>query len=190
MWMGVRGELDRVQLRRQALNYAWHGWDVLPGAYLTGDRFSCGPGCRTVACHPATLDGTGSASHEPDVIAGWWSVHPYSVLLATGLAFDVLEIPGCADAERMVPTGPAALTPTGRLMLLVRPGAKLRPELAARYDTVLHGPCSWIPAPSTRTPAGPVRWLVPPVTVGWRLPDPQAIQARLVALLPGRRPCA
>ena len=47
MWMGVRGELDRVQLRRQALNYAGHGWDVMPGAYLTGDRFSCGPGCRT-----------------------------------------------------------------------------------------------------------------------------------------------
>jgi hypothetical protein len=188
MLLGVRCELDRVQLRHQALNYAWHGWDVLPGAYLAGDRFSCGPGCHTVACHPATMDGTGSASHESGVIEAWWSFRPYSVLLATGLAFDVLEIPGSADADRMVPTGPAAMTPAGRLMLLVRPGGTLRPELAARYDTVLHAARSWIPAPSTRTPDGPVRWLVPPVTVGWRLPDPRPIQARLVTLLLGRSP--
>jgi hypothetical protein len=133
------------------------------------------------------MDGTGSASHEPDVIEDWWSIRPYSVLLTTGLAFDVLEIPGSADADRMAPTGPAAMTPAGRLMLLVRPGGALRPELAARHDTVLHAARSWIPAPSTRTPDGPVRWLVPPVTVGWRLPDPLVTQERVMALLSGRR---
>src|SRR5258706_8460187 len=130
MWLGMRGELDRVQLRRAALNYAWHGWDVLPGAYLTRDRFFCGPGCRTVACHPATMDGTGAASHEQDVVAGWWAGHPYSVLLATGVAFDVLDIPGGPAADRVAPDGPAAVTPAGRVMILVRPGAVLRPELA------------------------------------------------------------
>ena len=188
MRLELRGELDRVRLRRAALNYAGHGWDVLPGAYLTRDRFCCGPGCRTVACHPATTDGIGLASHEPDVVARWWTGRPYSVLLATGVAFDVLEILGGASVTRVALHAPAALTPAGRLMILVRPGATLRPELAARPDTVLHGPRSWIPAPSTRTPAGRVRWLVDPVTVGWRLPDPHAIQASLVALLPGHHP--
>jgi hypothetical protein len=140
------------------------------------------------------MDGIGLASHEPDVVAGWWAGRPYSVLLATGVAFDVLEILGCtamspaALRTRLAPHGPAAVTPSGRLMILVRPGAALRPELATRPDTVLHGPRSWIPAPSTRTPAGRVRWLVDPVTVGWRLPDPQPIQATLLAVLPGRRP--
>jgi hypothetical protein len=193
MRLGLRGELDRVQLRRAALNYAGHGWDVLPGAYLSRDRFRCGPDCRTVSCHPATMDGIHLASHEPDVVAGWWAGRPYSVLLATGVAFDVLEILGCTTMSEMALQtrlafhAPAAVTPGGRLMILVRPGATLRPELATRPDTVLHGPQSWIPAPSTRTPSGPVRWLVDPVTVGWRLPDPQPIQATLLALLP-RRP--
>lgn len=187
MRLGMRGKLDRVRLRRAALNYAGHGWDVLPGAYLTRDRFFCGPGCRTVACHPATVDGFGLASHEPDVVADWWSGWPYSVLLATGMNFDVLEILGGAAAARAALRGPAALTPAGRLMILVRPGAALRPELATRPDTVLHGPRSWIPAPSTRTPAGRVRWLVDPVTVGWRLPEAQTVQTLLIAALPGRR---
>jgi hypothetical protein len=32
-----------------------------------------------------------------------------------------------------------------------------------------------------------VRWLVDPVAVGWRLPDPQVVQAGLVATLPAHR---
>lgn len=182
MRLGMRGELDRVRLRRAALTYAGHGWDVLPGAYLTRGRYSCGPGCRTVACHPATVDGIGAASHQPDVVAGWWEGTPYSVLLATGVAFDVLEVLACPPIARSALRGPAALTPTG-LMVLVRPGGTLRPELSGRPNVVLHGPRSWIPAPSTRTPTGRVRWLVDPMTVGWRLPDPRASQASLVTAL-------
>lgn len=187
MRLGMRDELDRVRLRRAAVAYAGHGWDVLPGAYLTRDRFFCGPGCRTVACHPATMDGLRLASHEPDVVSEWWSGRPYSVLLATGLTFDVLDVVDCAAVTPVALRGPAAVTPSGRLMILVRPGSTLRPELAARPDTVLHGPRSWIPAPSTRTPNGRVRWLVDPVAVGWRLPDPQVVQAGLVATLPAHR---
>lgn len=187
MRLGMRGELDRIRLRRAALTYAGHGWDVLPGAYLTRDRFFCGPGCRTVACHPATMDGFGLASHEPDVVSEWWAGRPYSVLLATGVAFDVLDVVDCAAVTPIALRGPAAVTPSGRLMILVRPGAVLCPELAARHDTVLHGPRSWIPAPSTRTPDGRVRWLVDPVAARWRLPDPLAIQACLVATLPAHR---
>jgi hypothetical protein len=186
MWMGMHGEVDRLLLRRAALRYAGHGWDVLPGAYLARDRFYCGPGCRTVACHPARTEWIELASHEPEVVARWWSGHrPYSVLLATGHAFDVLEVcgyPGPAAAQA-APRGPAAVTPAGRWMMLIRPGSTLRPELARRPDTVLHGPRSWIPAPTTRTPAGRVRWLVAPMAVDWQLPDPEAVQDSLVDLL-------
>jgi hypothetical protein len=132
------------------------------------------------------MDGIGLASHQPDVVSEWWSGRPYSVLLATGLAFDVLDVVDCAAVTPVALRGPTAVTPSGRLMILVRPGAALCPELAARPDTVLHGHCSWIPAPSTPTPNGRVRWLVDPVAVGWRLPDPHAIQAGLVAMLPAR----
>jgi hypothetical protein len=69
-------------------------------------------------------------------------------------------------------------------MFLVAPGDSLRPELAAHLDVVLHGPGSWVPAPPTRTPLGRVRWEVHPAVTGWRLPDPYAVQAALLADAP------
>jgi hypothetical protein len=111
----------------------------------------------------------------------WWEDTPFSVLLATGGAFDVIDTPARlgAPAAREV-TGPVAVTPAGRWMFLVAPGQSLRPELAAHLDVVMHGPGSWIPAPPTRTPHGPVRWEVAPAGVHWRLPDPYEVQHRLL----------
>ncbi|MBQ1014861.1 DNA primase, partial [Micromonospora sp. M51] len=46
--------LERVRLRRVAIRYAAHGWQVTPGACLARSRFVCGrAGCPTVGCHPA-----------------------------------------------------------------------------------------------------------------------------------------
>ena len=52
--------LSRRRLRRAAVRFAEHGWDVVPGAYLTADRYHCGPGCTTMACgiSPLPNDGT------------------------------------------------------------------------------------------------------------------------------------
>src|ERR671914_357493 len=94
---------NRQRLRRAALRLAAHGWPVTPGACLRADRvpaarrprtrrFDCGrPGCPTTTCHPA-LDGwEQAASQDRTRVADWWRYAPHSVLLATGVTFDVLE---------------------------------------------------------------------------------------------------
>ncbi|MFY1687068.1 bifunctional DNA primase/polymerase [Plantactinospora sp. WMMB782] len=203
MWERVRPrsvrfvQLDRVRLRRIALRYAGHGWQVTPGACLARHRFVCGrAGCPTTGCHPALEQWEQHATTDPARVATWWRLRPHSILLATGRAFDVLEAPGYLGRfaleqarPRLFGTvsdevhGPVAVTPGGRWMFLVRPGEPLRPELEESLDVVRHGPGSWIPAPPTRLPEGTVRWVVSPEETRWRLADPYAVQELLVDAL-------
>jgi hypothetical protein len=138
-----------------------------------------------VSCHPALTRWETAASSDPADVAAWWSESPCSVLLATGRVFDAIEVPAPLGAAAYLPAGPVVITPRGWLFL-VAAGDGLRPELATRLDVVLHGPGSWIPAPPTRTPQGPVRWLE---RLRWSerpvvcLPEPGAVQQRLVAAL-------
>ncbi|MDI6098114.1 bifunctional DNA primase/polymerase [Actinoplanes sp. NEAU-A12] len=180
--------LDRALLRRAALRYAAHGWAVTPGSYLTGSRFDCGrAGCAITGCHPVLDTWAASAGDDPARITAWWRRHPHTVLLTTGTAFDVLEVP--ASMGRLGPEiGPVAVTAAGRWMFLVRPGSPLRPELEHRLDVVQHGSGSWIPAPPSRMIEGPVRWEVPPSRSQWRLPSSEEVQAKLAAGLGSGRP--
>lgn len=191
--------LDRVRLRRVAMRYAGHGWDVTPGACLARHRFVCGrAGCRTTGCHPALENWQQSATADPARVATWWRVRPHAVLLATGRAFDVLEVPSylgqhVLDVTRRQPDairpehdgvrGPVAVVPGGQWMFLVRPGEPLRPELDQCRYVVRHGTGSWIPAPPTRLPEGTVRWVIPPEENRWLLPDSYRVQALLVDAL-------
>jgi hypothetical protein len=188
--------IDVIRLRRAALRYSAHGWDVTPGACLAGDRFTCErPGCPTVGCHPALERWEEAATSDAVRIGDWWSALPHTVLLATGHTFDVLEVPahlglrvlGLARLHghvlgpgRLRVGGPLAMTPTGRWMFLVKPGDRLRPELDGQPDVLHHGPGSWVPAPPSRLPEGRVRWAVTPDEVHWQLPDSYALQALLV----------
>jgi hypothetical protein len=191
--------VDRVRLRRAALRYIEHGWAVIPGACLAGSRFVCGrAGCPIMGCHPAAENWQESVSTDVARVAMWWRRRPYTVLLATGIEFDVLEVPaglglralgaarlhaGVAGPERSTVRGPVAVGPTGRWMFLVRPGGVLCPELENCLDVVRHGPGSWIPAAPSRMPEGLVRWAVPPEQTLWRLPDSGAVQGMLVDAL-------
>jgi hypothetical protein len=168
------------------VRYAAHGWPVIPGAVRCGERFRCESGCPTVTCHPDWTAWESTATTDPDWVAALWAFRPRAILLATGAGFDVLEVPAFlgAGAGPGLARGPVAVTGTGRWMFLVRPGGRLRPELAERPDVVLHGTGSWIPAPPTRTTEGWVHWLVDPEEVHWRLPDPVAVQAKLARALP------
>lgn len=192
-----------MRLRRAALRYASHGWAVTPGARLDGERFSCGrPGCPIMRCHPALESWEDDASADLTRVGEWWRREAYTVLLATGGAFDALEVPAAIGlrvlgAVRLhtgvlgtSPAGPVAVTPAGRWMFFVRPGEQLRPELAASLDVLRHGRGSWIPAAPSRTPEGPVRWAVAPEQTGWRLPPSATVQAMLLDALDalGRRP--
>jgi len=173
----------QARLRRAALRYAAHHWDVVPGAVRDGDRYRCLVGCPTIGCHPDWTGWERTATRDPAWVAALWAFRPRAILLATGRCFDVLEVPATLGAGYLG-RGPIAVTAVGRWMFLVQPGARLHPELADRPDVVLHGPGSWIPAPPTRTLAGPVRWLVDPAEVAWRLPDAHTVQARLTRALP------
>jgi hypothetical protein len=180
---------QRSVLRRAAQRYTNHGWSVMPGAYLAGDRYQCGALCPTVACHPAVDRWETSASCEAADVELWWARAPFSVLLPTGRAFDVIEVPARLGlpAARSAMLGPVVVAPTGRWMFLVQPGEALRPELTALLDVVLHGRGSWVPAPPTRTPEGRIRWEVPPAATRWQLPDPYVVQqllARYVRPMP------
>ncbi|MBO4209323.1 bifunctional DNA primase/polymerase [Micromonospora echinofusca] len=187
--------LERARLRRIAVRYAAHGWEVTPGACLARSRFVCGrAGCPTVGCHPALENWENAASADPARVATWWRDRPHGVLLPTGRAFDVVEVPAYLGRHVLAtrrgagggsdPThGPVAVTPTGRWMFLVRPGDPLRPELDQCFYVVRHGLGSWIPAPPTRLPEGPVRWAVAPEQARWRVPDSYAVQGRLIDAL-------
>src|SRR5919197_2696538 len=101
------GMAHRIRLRRAAVRFAEHGWDVIPGACLSGgrSRYYCGPGCTTVSCHPAFAHGEAlsrpaRSSHDPRTVAEWWRARPHGVLLATGTALDVLEVPPYLGASR------------------------------------------------------------------------------------------
>ncbi len=181
----------RASLRRSAVRYAEHGWDVVPGAWLTGGRFTCGrPACPIVGCHPAFPDWESSATCDPAAVRSLWARRAHAVLLATGRSFDVLEVPATLGRQAisgLSPTvvgGPVAVEPGGRWMFLVRPGGGLAPSLAGRPDVVLHGPGSWVPAPPTRQPCGVVRWRVDPRAVGFHLADANLVQSLIAACLP------
>ena len=115
--------------RRDRASPNWHRWNgsgcagspcgtpctagqVTPGACLARSRFVCGrAGCPTVGCHPALEDWEHGASADPARVATWWRDRPHGVLLPTGRAFDVLEVPAhlgrrVLDA-RARPTRPA-----------------------------------------------------------------------------------
>jgi Bifunctional DNA primase/polymerase, N-terminal len=183
--------VQRTLLRRAAQRYAERGWRVVPGAALKDDRYVCGPLCPTVSCHPAVDRWEVAASYRSDDVDDWWAHSAFSVLLATGYTFDVIEVPARigAAAARSTILGPVAVAPTGRWMFLVEPGDSLRPELSAQLDVVLHGHGSWIPAPPTRTPGGRIRWDVHPAVTAWQVPNPYAVQKVLMSFLrPANRP--
>ncbi|GAA3450981.1 bifunctional DNA primase/polymerase [Dactylosporangium matsuzakiense] len=183
---------ERSRLRKAAARYAAQGWPVRPGAFLatrqtgrhaTERRFDCGtPGCPTVACHPAPLP----VCFDAETAAALWQEHPYSVLLPTGYAFDVLEVPGALGRAALLgdgfvaARGPVAVAPGDRWMFLVLPGHGVLPELAAHAGVVLHGQNSWVPAPPSRQFGGRVHWELPPEVHNWRPAEPYAIQALML----------
>src|SRR2546423_484172 len=139
--------LRRARLRRAATRYARHGWDVIPGACLTGPRFACEEaGCHAVACHPGRADWQAVAGHDVPAVRSWWRDLPRAVLLATGRAFDAIEVP--AELGRFAAgqgQGPGAGAPSGQWLFLVRPGQSPRPQVQGRGDAGVHGPGPWVP---------------------------------------------
>lgn len=169
------------------------GWDVVPGtrAVRGGDgRTDCSCGaadCAAPGAHPLDFaPGLPAGATLEEAAAAWAQTPGASVLLPVGRSFDVLDVPEAAGRiavgrlERMgLPLGPVALTPTGRALFFVAPGAAAGlPGLLYRMgwddaaldlralgsgahvvappsDLGAHGPMRWLRAPSLETAGRP-----------------------------------
>lgn len=114
-----------------------------------------------------------AATTDPEVILRWWGAQPRrAVRLATGVRFDVLDVPGAAGArvlrraERLgLPLGPVAATASGRVRFFVAPG--VAEDLPAMLDWLdwsgidldlrAYGAGASVSAPSP----WPATWLAP-----------------------------
>lgn len=200
---------DANPLLAAALAYAvaCH-WEVIPGTSVRpgpdGVRCSCGAvRCPLPGAHPVSADwaraqhwsppADGAEGTEDDAdgetwLLRWWSRDPHAaVLLATGYALEVLEVPetvgflALARLDRTgVATGPVAVSPIGRVSFYVAPGIASRLSAALRrigYSSVgldLRGlgPGRFTAAPPSRIGgAGPVLWVRGPDEIGTWLPD-------------------
>jgi hypothetical protein len=180
MWAPLGQNVLRIRLRHAAQTFADQGWAVTPGGYFNGQRMACDRAtCWATSCHPLFPEWETATAPVGD----WWHDKPHSVLLPTGRAFDAIEVPALVGSSVRGTVGPVVITPPGHWIFLMSPGIPLRDELAERDNIVHHGPGSWIPAPPTVLPEGPVRWHISPRQVGWQLPGSDGMQKALLSAL-------
>ena len=187
-------EADPFGLKAAALAYIEElHWDIVPGtSVLRVDgawRCSCGDlECASMGSHPAYRDWNRQITAQPSRVHTWWQQHPdASILLPTGRAFDVIDVPeqaGCLALARLehsgAAMGPVAATPTRRLYFFVLPGTKKRiPEMLmragwgrTRLDLVCRGEKDFVVAPPSRMgTGGQVQWARPPGESNRWLPE-------------------
>ncbi len=173
------------ELRAEALYFADHGWPVVPGTFPQGERWAGRARAPQDGPVPVVADWMARATADHAQIGSWWSGLPYSILLPTGIRFDVIEVSATlgrrvAGVLRSVELlAPIAATPTGQWLFPVAPGEPLRPDLVGRSGIVLHGRGSFVAAPPSTYLQGSVHWRVTPSSCGWRLPDPYRVQGAL-----------
>jgi hypothetical protein len=179
----------RVELRAQAIGLAWRGWPVLPGTYPAGAQWAGHNGLEDVGPRPVHQDWQERIGTKPEQVATWWTGRPYSVLLATGVTLDAIEVPGhlgrgAARVLRAVGLPvPIIATPDDRWTFLVRAGKELARPLAETDGVVLHQAGSWVPLPPTPVEHGVVHWRVRPEVCGWQMPEPSLVQDALLDAL-------
>jgi len=175
----------RVELRAEAIGLAARGWPVLPGTYPVGDRWAGRDGTEDTGPVPVHRERPRCVGTQIEQVATWWTGEPYSLLCATGLVLDAIEVD--ADLGHRTATVlramsvpvPIIATPDGGWLFPTVAGSTLDGQLAAR-GAVLHGVGSWIPFPPTPYRHGIVHWRVKPEVCAWRLPDSDAVQVAMI----------
>lgn len=179
----------RVELRAQAIGLAWRGWPVLPGTYPAGSQWAGRDGVEHTGPQPVHQDWQERIGTRPEQVATWWTGRPYSVLLATGVTLDAIEVSGYLGrgAARVlrsmgVPV-PIIATSDDRWTFLVDAGQPLARPLASHGDIVLHAEGSYVALPPTPLQHGVVHWRVRPEVCGWKMPESSTVQDALLDAL-------
>lgn len=198
-WTDTWRDAFRTELRAEAIGFACHGWPVVPGTYPAGSAWAGHPGDPQVDANghdpvPVHRSWSGLAGAGPERVASLWSGAPFSVLLATGLGVDALDLPaelgrGAAIGLRVADLPvPIAATPAGRWLFPVLGGSRLHRELADHPDVALHAEGSYVPLPPSPCLPGVVHWRVKPGVCGWQLPRLDEVVDAVLAATPGRSP--
>ncbi|MBV8997323.1 MAG: bifunctional DNA primase/polymerase [Pseudonocardiales bacterium] len=200
-WTDTWRDAFRTELRAEAIGFARHGWPVVPGSYPRGSHWVGTPSLlRTEAGHhgaiPVHADWAQLAGCGPERVAELWMGHPFSVLLATGMGIDALDLPaelGRATAIGLRVAGipvPIAATPTGRWLFPVIGAGARNFELAEHPDVLLHAQGGWVPLPPSPCLPGVVHWRIKPEMCGWELPRLDEVTDAVLAALDEVRPLA
>ncbi|MBO0839204.1 MAG: bifunctional DNA primase/polymerase [Sciscionella sp.] len=185
-WSDSWHDAFRIELRAEAIGLAWRGWPVLPGTYPAGSRWADGESADSIdgvdakGPVPVQRDWRDRIGTKPNQVATWWSGRPYSLLVATGVVLDAIEVSagiGRRTAAVLRSTGipvPIVATPARRWLFLTESGgqhAALRPH----DDITVHGADSWVPLPPSPFRQGVAHWRVKPEVCGWRLPKADVV---------------
>jgi hypothetical protein len=186
--------LFRRVLAESAARYAAAGWPVAAGAWWDGARYRCSATPYQVTGHHLSgqltghLDSAAGWSLDSAEVRSWWTVHPHTLILPTGLVADALDVaagPGVAIRHQLRRAGvlvPAASLPGRRLLLFVAAGtppADINPVPGA--DLIHHGAGSYVPAPPSALQHGRASWLRPPWVDNWALPAADTVLHAIAA---------
>jgi len=165
---------------RAAVNYAKHGWPVIPGSYWNGSMYKM-PWSNQSASGLRPVWRWHRASSDPAIVRVWWSAGnepPPSVFLRAGLAFDVLSVCDRMAARivqsstfRSRPTPVMVHSDTRRMFFLTTLGEIPADGFpGAPGDVVLVRSGTLFPAPPSRIhDDAVVEWIVRPAQTKWRL---------------------
>jgi hypothetical protein len=177
-----------VELRAEAASLASRGWPVLAGTHpeAVSNRSTANgqvvPWQEPVPAQDNWLELVERNALEP--VSAWRP--PYSLLVATGIALDAVEVSG--DLGRKVARllralgepAPIIAMPNDRWLFLTDVADFVPAELSADSSIVWHAAGSWIPVPPTPFRSGVVHWRVKPEVCGWQLPKASALQEILI----------
>lgn len=157
-----------------ALDYAAHGWPVIPLHRATRGKCSCGKAdCSSPGKHPRTRNGLKDASTDPATIDKWWRTWPAAnVGIVTGAAAGIIVIDidprhGGHESLAALETEHGELTPTleaatgggGRHLIYRHPGGKLGNRSNVRPGIDVRGDGGYIvAAPSIHASARRYAW--------------------------------
>jgi hypothetical protein len=183
-WSNSWRDAFRIELRAEAIGLAWRGWPVLPGT--RPEPTADGAWATPVPMHQDWRAHLGTHPHR---VAAWFTAAPCSLLVATGVIVDAVEVDdqlGRRAARLLRTLGrpvPIVAMPNGRWLFLTTVADELPAALRERASVRWHGEGSWIPLPPTPFQQGVVHWRVKPEVWGWQLPAASSVHRILVRAL-------